>query len=75
MYNAGYHCYAATNLNNGLTSNPAYALTIGNEPNGTASPNAYPWVGDIAVVLMYERVLTASEIKQISNLYKDKYNY
>ena len=75
MYNAGYHCYAATNLNNGLTSNPAYALTIGNEPNGAANPNAYPWVGDIAVVLMYERVLTASEIKQISNLYKDKYNY
>ena len=50
-------------------------LTIGNEPNGAANPNAYPWVGDIAVVLMYERVLTPSEIKQISNLYKDKYGY
>jgi hypothetical protein len=75
MYNAGFHCYAATNLNSGLLSNPVYALTIGNEPNGVASPNAYPWVGNIAVVLMYERVLTASEIKQISNLYKDKYGY
>ena len=75
MYNAGFHCYAATNTNSGTLSNPTLPLTIGNEPNGAASPNAYPWVGDIAVVLMYERVLTASEIKQISNLYKDKYGY
>ena len=71
MYNAGYHCYAATNTNNGLATNPTYALSIGNEPIN----NNYPWIGNIAVVLMYERVLTASEIKQISNLYKDKYNY
>ena len=76
MYNSGFHCYAATNLNSGLLSNPVYPLTIGNEPNGSPQgTNAYPWVGDIAVVLMYERVLTASEIKQISNLYKDKYGY
>lgn len=76
MYNSGFHCYAATNLNSGLLSNPSYSLTIGNEPNGSPQgTNAYPWVGDIAVVLMYERVLTASEIKQISNLYKDKYGY
>lgn len=76
MYNAGFHCYAATNLNSGLLSNPSYPLTIGNEPNSSPSgTNAYPWIGDIAVVLMYERVLTASEIKQISNLYKDKYGY
>ena len=75
MYNAGFHCYAATNTNNGTLSNPTMPLTIGNEPNGAANPNAYPWIGDIAVVLMYERVLTASEIKQISNLYKDKYGY
>ena len=76
MYNSGFHCYAATNLNSGLLSNPVYPLTIGNEPNGSPQgTNAYPWVGNIAVVLMYERVLTASEIKQISNLYKDKYGY
>ena len=75
MYNAGFHCYAATNTNSGTLSNPTLPLTIGNEPNGAASPNAYPWIGNIAVVLMYERVLTASEIKQISNLYKDKYGY
>jgi len=75
MYNAGFHCYAATNSNSGTLTNPTMPLTIGNEPNGAANPNAYPWVGDIAVVLMYERVLTASEIKQISNLYKDKYGY
>jgi hypothetical protein len=75
MYNAGFHCYAATNANSGTLTNPTLPLTIGNEPNGAANPNAYPWVGDIAVVLMYERVLTASEIKQISNLYKDKYGY
>ncbi len=75
MSNAGFHCYAATNTNNGTLSNPTLPLTIGNEPNGAANPNAYPWIGNIAVVLMYERVLTASEIKQISNLYKDKYGY
>ena len=75
MYNSGFHCYAATNTNSGTVSNPTLPLTIGNEPNGAANPNNYPWVGDIAVVLMYERVLTASEIKQISNLYKDKYGY
>jgi hypothetical protein len=76
MYNSGFHCYAATNLNSGLLSNPSYPLTIGNEPNGSPNgTNAYPWIGDIAVVLMYERVLTSSEIKQISNLYKDKYGY
>ena len=76
MSNAGFHCYAATNTNNGTLSNPTLPLTIGNEPNGSPTgTNAYPWVGDIAVVLMYERVLTASEIKQISNLYKDKYGY
>ena len=71
MSNSGFHCYAATNTNNGLLTNPAYALSIGNEPIN----NNYPWIGDIAVVLMYERVLTSSEIKQISNLYKDKYGY
>jgi hypothetical protein len=75
MSNAGFHCYAATNTNNGTLSNPTLPLTIGNEPNGAANPNAYPWIGNIAVVLMYERVLTSSEIKQISNLYKDKYGY
>jgi len=76
MSNSGFHCYAATNSNTGTLTNPVYALTIGNEPNSSPTgTNAYPWVGDIAVVLMYERVLTASEIKQISNLYKDKYGY
>ena len=76
MSNAGFHCYAATNTNNGTLSNPTLPLTIGNEPNGSPTgTNAYPWIGNIAVVLMYERVLTASEIKQISNLYKDKYGY
>jgi len=76
MYNAGFHCYAATNLTNGLITNPLYDFAIGNEPNGSPQgTNAYPWIGDIAVVLMYERVLTASELKQISNLYKDKYGY
>jgi len=76
MYNSGFHCYAATSLNVGGLVNPSVPLTIGNEPNGSPTgTNAYPWVGDIAVVLMYERVLTASEIKQISNLYKDKYGY
>jgi hypothetical protein len=73
MSNAGFHCYAATNTNNGTLSNPTLPLTIGNEPNGAANPNAYPWIGDIAVVLMYNRVLTNTELLRNYNVLKSRF--
>jgi len=74
MYNAGFHFYAATNLNSGLLSNPSYALTIGNEPNGTPQGNnAYPWIGNIAIILMYNRVLTTTELLQNYNALKGRF--
>jgi hypothetical protein len=58
----------ATNLNNGLTSNPTYGLTIGNEPNSSPQgTNAYPWIGNIALVAMYSRILTTDEMIQNFN--------
>jgi hypothetical protein len=74
MSNAGFHFYAATNLNNGLTSNPTYALTIGNEPNSSPNgTNQYPWIGNIAIVLMYNRVLTTTELLQNYNATKGRF--
>jgi len=74
MYNSGYHFYAATNLNNGLTTNPTYALTIGNEPNSSPSgTNSYPWVGNIVIVLMYNRVLTNTELLRNYNVLKSRF--
>jgi hypothetical protein len=65
MYNAGFHFYIGTSLNAGGLINPTYALTIGNEPNNSPTgTNAYPWLGNIAIVLLYRRVLTTSEVLQ-----------
>lgn len=49
----------ATNLNSGTTTNPAAALTLGNEPG---SSNSYPWIGNIAVFLLYNRILSTDEM-------------
>lgn len=74
MYNAGFHFYAATNLNNGSVINPTYALTIGNEPNSSPNgTNTYPWIGNIAIVLMYNRVLTTTELLQNYNALKGRF--
>ena len=73
MYNTGFHFYAATNTNNGTLTNPTMPLTIGNEPNGAANQNAYPWIGNIAIVLMYNRVLTTTELLQNYNALKGRF--
>ncbi len=74
MYNVGFRFYAATSLNAGSTVNPTYALSIGNEPNSSpAGTNAYPWVGDIAVVLMYNRILSTTELLQNYNATKSRF--
>ena len=62
-----WRMYSATNLNSGATTNPNGVLTIGNEPNivtSSAGTNAYPWIGNIGIVLIYNRVLSTAELLQ-----------
>jgi hypothetical protein len=60
MVNAGWHCYAATSSNAGTLTNPSTLLTIGNDPN----LSSYPFIGNIAKVDLYNRVLTTDELLQ-----------
>jgi len=63
MSDSVWRMYVATNLNNGTTTNPSTGLTIGNEPNGSGTgANAYPWVGQVGAVLIYNRVLSKQEL-------------
>ena len=63
MPDSVWRMYVALNYNNGTTSNPSTALTLGNEPNGSGTgANAYPWVGQIGPVMIYNRVLSKQEI-------------
>ena len=71
MPGAGWHLYGATNINSGGLSNPTQALSIGNEP---VTSNAYPWFGHIAVVMMYNVILSESEMKEIYNAQKSRFN-
>ena len=74
MSNAGYHFYIATNLNGGTLTNPVCPLTIGNEPPTSPSGvNAYPWVGDIIKIMLYNRVITPSEMQQLFDQFRKKY--
>jgi len=63
MPGTGWHQWGATNSNSGTLSNPTQLLTVGNEPNLTS----YPWIGDIAIVQIYNRILTTDEILQNYN--------
>jgi hypothetical protein len=64
----------ATNLWGGTTTNPSYGLTIGNEPNSSPlGTNAYPWVGNIASVWLYDRVLSPTEMTQNYNATKRRF--
>jgi hypothetical protein len=75
MPGAGWHLYGATNNNLGSLTNPTYGLTIGNEPNSSPTgTNAYPWDGSIAVVMMYNAILSESEMKEIYNAQKSRFN-
>ena len=60
----------ATNLNSGTLTNPTYGLSIGNEPH----TNAYPWVGNIAAVYLYNRVLSTTEMAQVFSSIRNRYN-
>ena len=64
MPGSGWHLWGATSSNSGTLTNPTQTLTIGNEPNLTS----YPWtIGEIAVVQIYNRVLTTNEMVQNFN--------
>jgi hypothetical protein len=65
----------ATNSNSGTLTNPNYSLTIGNEPNSSPQgTNAYPWVGNIAAVYLYNRVLSTTEMSQVFNAIRNRYS-
>lgn len=63
MPGAGWHQWGATNVNSGSTATPSNRLTVGNEPN----LSSYPWYGEIAIVQVYNRVLTTTEMLQNYN--------
>lgn len=69
MPNAGWHQYGATNLNSGTLTNPTQQLTIGNEYN----LSSYPWVGEIAIVQIYNRVLSTTEMLQNFNNQRQRF--
>lgn len=69
MINAGWHCYAGTNSNSGTLTNPAGLLTVGNEPN----LSSYPFVGNIAKVELYNRVLSVDELQQNFNALRSRF--
>jgi hypothetical protein len=73
MPGAGYNLYIATNSNSGGLNNPNGDLTIGNEPNVGSGTNAYPWIGYISVVLVYNRVLSTTEMTQNYTALKSRY--
>lgn len=69
MPSAGWHQWGATNSNSGTLSNPSQQLMIGNEPN----LSSYPWVGDIAIVQVYNRVLSTAEMLQNYNNQRSRF--
>lgn len=65
-----WRAYFATNSNSGLLTDPVDEFGIGGE--GQADRN-YPWNGNILAVLIYNRVLTTSEMAQVYNALSAKY--
>lgn len=70
MGDSVWRAYIATNSNSGLLTNPGDEFGIGGE--GQADRN-YPWNGNIMAVLIYNRVLTTSEMTQVYNALYSKY--
>jgi hypothetical protein len=70
MPNSGWHQWGATNSNAGTLTNPTQTLTIGNEPN----LSSYPWtMGEIAIVQIYNRVLSTDEMLQNFNNQRQRF--
>lgn len=74
MADSVWRQYASTNSNAGTLTNPTQSFTIGNEPGGPPpTSNSYPWVGNIALLRFYDRVLTQAEITQIYYHYRSRF--
>jgi hypothetical protein len=74
LANTGFHMLSSTNINGGTTTTPTTTFSIGNEPNGSSvGNNAYPWYGNIAIVQVYNRVLSLTEIQQNYNALKSRF--
>lgn len=70
MSDSIWRLYSSTNLNGGTTTNPTDAFGIGSEGDGASN---YPWQGNIMVVMIYNRVLTTSELSQNFNALKSRF--
>jgi hypothetical protein len=74
-YTAGdKRVYLNTNLMNNNNLNVTLNTNQGNQYIGSYNPNSYYYNGEIAVVKVYNRVLTPGEIKQNYNHYKTRFN-
>ena len=70
---AGYLMLSTTNSNAGSTTTPTYTFSIGNDPNNAGTYNSYPWYGYIHSVMVYNRVLSSTEIIQNYQATRTKY--
>jgi hypothetical protein len=57
-------------MNSGTLTNPTDAFGIGSE--GDAQFN-YPWIGNIAAVMIYNRVLSSTEMTQNFNAMRGRF--
>jgi hypothetical protein len=74
-YTAGdKRVYLNTNLMNNNNLNVTLNTNQGNQYIGSYNPNGYFYNGEIAVVKVYNRVLTPGEIKQNYGHYKSRFN-
>ena len=74
-YTAGdKRVYLNTNLMNNNNLNVTLNTNQGNQYIGSYNPNSYYYNGEIAVVKVYNRVLTPGEILQNYNHYKTRFN-
>jgi hypothetical protein len=70
MADSVWRMYSSTNLNGGITTNPTDAFGIGSE--GDAQFN-YPWIGNIMMVMLYNRVLSVGEMAQNFQALRGRY--
>jgi hypothetical protein len=70
MADSIWRMYCSTNMNSGTLTNPTDAFGIGSE--GDAQFN-YPWIGNIAAVMIYNRVLSSTEMTQNFNAMRGRF--
>ena len=70
MADSVWRMYGSTNLDGGAKTNPTDNFGIGGEGDAAYS---YPFLGNIAVVMLYDRVLTSTEITQNFNAQRSRF--